>query len=112
MKETKNFIFKQQRFELANHESRWQDSQMRATIQERSFEVTEENETVTVPIKTTSIAEIAAPLPPLTEQQRKDLETVHPNLKAQMPAFLYFASLDPPLQRPTRNPKHQRCLNP
>ncbi len=52
--------------------------------QERNFEVAEEKETVTVPIKTTSIAEIAAPLPPLTEQQRKDLETVHPNLKAQV----------------------------
>lgn len=84
MKETKNFIFKQQRFEIAIHESRWQDSQMRSTIQERSFEVAEENETVTVPIKTTAIAEIAAPLPPLTKEQRKDLETVHPNLKAQI----------------------------
>ena len=57
---------------------------MHALIQERSFEVAEKNETVTVPIKTTAIAEIAAPLPPLTEQQRKDLETVHPNLKAQI----------------------------
>ncbi len=50
--------------------------------QERSFEVAEEKETVTVPIKTTAIAEIAAPLPPLTPEQRKDLETVHPNLSA------------------------------
>ena len=78
------YVIKQQRFGIAIHESRWQDSQMRSTIQERTFEVAEENETVTVPIKTTAIAEIAEPLPPLTKQQRKDLETVHPNLKAQI----------------------------
>lgn len=56
---------------------------MRSTNQEISFEVAE-NETVTVTAKIPSLAEIAEPLPPLTEQQRKDLETVHPNLKAQI----------------------------
>ena len=52
--------------------------------QEISFEVAEKNETVTVAIPTPAVAAIAEPLPPLTEQQRKDLETVHPNLKAQI----------------------------
>ncbi len=57
---------------------------MRAKNQEISFEVAEKNETVTVTAKTPSLAEIAEPLPPLTPEQRKDLETVHPNLKAQI----------------------------
>ena len=52
--------------------------------QERSFGVAEKNETVTVPIKTPALDGIFGPLPPLTEQQRQDLETVHPNLKAQI----------------------------
>ena len=45
---------------------------MHATIQEVSLKVAEKNETVTVPIKTTSIAEIAEPLPPPTKKQRKN----------------------------------------
>ncbi len=49
--------------------------------QEISFEVAEKNETVTVAIPTPAVAE---QLPPLTPEQRKDLETVHPNLKAQI----------------------------
>ena len=49
--------------------------------QEVSFKVAEKNETVTVAIQPPAVAE---PLPPLTTEQRKDLETVHPNLKAQI----------------------------
>ena len=42
-----------------------------------------------VDIKTPAIAEIAKPLPPLTPEQRKDLETVHPNLKAQIERMMW-----------------------
>ena len=73
---------------------------MRSPNQERTFEVAEEKETVTVPIKKTAIAEIAAPLPPLTEQQRKDLETVHPNLKAQIERMMRKKNREEQ-QRPT-----------
>lgn len=67
-------------FKLADPKSRRQDSPMQTLNQEISFEVAKKNETATV-AKPPALAD---KLPPLTEQQRKDLATAHPSLQARI----------------------------